>query len=82
MKDENDHFEILRKIQKKPNSSQRELALETEGDSQKGDITLKYNTCLGACAQGPVININHKIIGSMTPEKISPILSEFLEDNS
>ena len=63
-------------------TAQRELDLETEGDSQKGDITLKYNTCLGACAQGPVININHKIIGSMTPEKISPILSEFLEDHS
>ena len=62
-------------------TAHNKLNLETEGDSNQGNITLKYNTCLGACAQGPVININHKIIGSMTPEKISPILSKFLEDN-
>ena len=62
-------------------TAQNELGLETEGDSEKGNITLKYNTCLGACAQAPVININHNIIGSMTPEKIPQILSKFLEDN-
>lgn len=62
-------------------TAHNKLNLETEGDSNQGNITLKYNTCLGACAQGPVININHKIIGAMTPEKISPILSKFLEDN-
>ncbi len=28
MKNQQDHFEVLRKIQKKPNSSQRELAKE------------------------------------------------------
>ena len=40
MKDENDHFEILRKIQKKPHSSQRELA------SELGFSLGKLNYCL------------------------------------
>ena len=42
MKDEDDHFEILRKIQKKPNTSQRELA------SELGFSLGKLNYCLKA----------------------------------
>ena len=42
MKDNQDHFEVLRKIQKKPNSSQRQLAKEL-------DFSLgKLNYCLKA----------------------------------
>ena len=40
MKNEQDHFEILRKIQKKPTSSQRELAKEL------GFSLGKLNYCL------------------------------------
>ena len=42
MKNKQDHFEILRKIQKKPNSSQRELADEL------GFSLGKLNYCLKA----------------------------------
>ena len=42
MKNKQDHFEILRKIQKKPNSSQRELA------SELGFSLGKLNYCLKA----------------------------------
>ena len=42
MKNEQDHFEVLRKIQKKPNSSQRELAGEL------GFSLGKLNYCLKA----------------------------------
>jgi EPS-associated MarR family transcriptional regulator len=42
MKKKQDHFEILRKIQKKPNSSQRELANEL------GFSLGKLNYCLKA----------------------------------
>ena len=42
MKNKQDHFEVLRKIQKKPNSSQRQLAKEL-------DFSLgKLNYCLKA----------------------------------
>ena len=26
-------------------------------------MSLKYNTCLGACSQGPVVRIDDKILG-------------------
>ena len=39
------------------------LGLHEEGDSSNARISLKFNTCLGACSQGPVISIDHKIIG-------------------
>lgn len=39
------------------------LGLSEEGDTSDGKISLKYNTCLGACSQGPVISVDHKIIG-------------------
>ena len=39
------------------------LGLREEGDSSNARISLKFNTCLGACSQGPVISIDHKIIG-------------------
>ena len=39
------------------------LGLSEEGDTADGKISLKYNTCLGACSQGPVISVDHKIIG-------------------
>jgi len=44
------------------------LGLEGEGDTSDGKITLGYNTCLGACAQAPVISIDHHLHGRMTPE--------------
>jgi NADH:ubiquinone oxidoreductase subunit E len=39
------------------------LGLPGEGDTADGKVSLKYNTCLGACSQGPVVSIDHKIIG-------------------
>ena len=41
MKNEQDHFEVLRKIQKKPNSSQRELAKELDFSLGKLNYCLK-----------------------------------------
>ncbi len=42
------------------------LGITSEGDTQDGAITFKYNTCLGACAQAPVISLNHQLLGRMT----------------
>jgi len=39
------------------------LGLSEEGDTPDGKVSLKYNTCLGACSQGPVVSIDHKVIG-------------------
>ena len=53
MKNEQDHFEVLRKIQKKPNSTQRQLANEL------GFSLGKLNYCLGALKTTGLIKIEN-----------------------
>ena len=48
-----DHFEVLRKIQNKPNSSQRELAAEL------GFSLGKLNYCLKALQKKGLVKINN-----------------------
>jgi len=55
--------EILRRLQEA-------LGLEGEGDTPDGRVSLKYNTCLGACSRGPVVMVDHHPIGPATPEEI------------
>jgi len=57
-------------------SVQNALEIKEEGESADGKVTLKYNTCLGACAQGPVIAIDHHLIGKQTPESAAKIARE------
>lgn len=45
------------------------LGLVDEGETADNRLTLRYNTCLGACAQAPVISIDHHLRGRMTPER-------------
>ena len=53
MKNEQDHFEILRKIQKKPESSQRELAEEL------GFSLGKLNYCLKALQKKGLVKLQN-----------------------
>ena len=72
-KDNQDHFEVLRKIQKKPDSTQRELAEEL------GFSLGKLNYCLKALKSKGLLKIKnfkknpHKInyIYTLTPKGIS-----------
>lgn len=54
-------------------SVQEALEVKEEGESPDGKVTLKYNTCLGACAQGPVIAIDHHLIGKQTSDSAAKI---------
>ena len=47
---------------------QDDLGLPGEGKTEDGRITLKFNTCLGACSQAPVISIDHRLMGRQTPD--------------
>ena len=53
MKDNQDHFELLRKIEKKPNSTQRELAKEL------GFSLGKLNYCLKALKGKGLVKISN-----------------------
>ncbi len=44
------------------------LGLEGEGDDEEGRVSVRFNTCLGACSQGPVISVDHRLIGGLTPD--------------
>jgi NADH:ubiquinone oxidoreductase subunit E len=53
------------------------LGLEGEGDSPDGAVTVRFNTCLGACAQGPVISVDHQLVGRLSPEKARQRVGSF-----
>jgi NADH-quinone oxidoreductase subunit E len=49
--------------------------LEGEGDTPDKMLSVRYNTCLGACAQAPVISIDHHLMGRLTPEGVRSAVS-------
>ena len=50
-----------------------------EGDTPDGKLSVRLNTCLGACAQAPVISIDHHLIGRVSPEQVRRKVTELLE---
>ena len=45
-----------------------ELGLEGEGETADDSISFKFNTCLGACSVAPVMSVNHRLVGRITPD--------------
>ena len=58
---------------------QDELGLSGEGDTADQKITLKYNTCLGACSQAPVMSVDHRLYGRITDESTLGTISSLLK---
>jgi len=42
--------------------------LEMEGETADKRLSVRFNTCLGACAQAPVIALDHRLKGRVSPE--------------
>ena len=57
-------------------SVQGELGIDREGETEDGKVTLQYGTCLGACAQAPVIAVDHIHKGKITPDYAASIARE------
>ncbi len=53
-----------------------DLGLSEEGETADNRLTLKYNTCLGACSQAPVISVNHRLMGRQTLESARNVVSQ------
>ena len=53
--------------------------MDEEGDSEDRRLSVRLNTCLGACAQAPVISIDHKLIGRVSPGEAGRRVSELLD---
>ena len=43
------------------------LGVNEEGPTKDGNVSLRFNTCLGACANAPIISVDHRLMGRMTP---------------
>ena len=58
-----------------------ELALSEERATTPDLLfTVETVSCLGACGLAPVITINEKVYGAMTPDKASELLQTLKED--
>jgi NADH-quinone oxidoreductase subunit E len=56
------------------------LDIEGEGESEDNKVTLRYSTCLGACAQSPVFAIDHKMFGKLDEDKVNNIVEILKKD--
>ncbi|MDA0263197.1 MAG: NAD(P)H-dependent oxidoreductase subunit E [Chloroflexi bacterium] len=54
----------------------------SEGDRPDGRLTVKLNTCLGACSQAPVMAMDHHLAGRVTPESAAKNVTDLLETES
>jgi len=52
---------------------QDELGLNEEATTEDGTVTLRYSTCLGACANAPVVAVDHHMRGRVTPVSAAQI---------
>lgn len=57
-----------------------ELGISVGETSENGLFTLQSVACLGCCSLSPVMMINDKTYGSLTPEKVQKILSEYMKE--
>ena len=53
-----------------------ELGVDGEGETADGKLTLRYSTCLGACAPAPVIAVDHHMKGRMSPDSAAAVVVE------
>ena len=51
------------------------LGLDGEGDTADGAVTLRYNTCLGACGQAPVVSADHHLLGRASAEAVDALVA-------
>jgi NADH-quinone oxidoreductase subunit E len=52
--------------------------LDGEGETPDRRLSVRLNTCLGACAQAPVISINHQLIGRLSSDEAHRKAAELL----
>ena len=55
--------------------------LSDEGDTPDGQLSLRFNTCLGACSNGPVMSIDHRLVGRLSSDKAMELVTSLKEDH-
>ena len=52
--------------------------LQEAGDTLDNALSVGFNTCLGACSQAPVISVDHRLVGRISPENAARRVTELL----
>lgn len=58
-------------------SIERELDVAAGQTTGDGRFTLETVACIGACGLAPVLSINNKAYGNMTPERVPDLLAQY-----
>jgi len=56
---------------------ERQLDVKVGGTTADGNFTLRACRCLGACGLAPVLNVNGKVFGRLTKDKVAEIIGQF-----
>ena len=56
---------------------ERQLDVKVGGTTKDGKFTLRACRCLGACGLAPVLNVNGKVFGRLTPDHVAGIIKSF-----
>ena len=52
------------------------LGLTSEGDTTDGKVSFRFNTCLGACSQAPVLSLDHELYGNVDSDMAEKLLGD------
>ena len=52
--------------------------LDDEGERPDHRLSVRFNTCLGACSLAPVMSIDHQLVGRVTPAAAAEGVSRLL----
>ena len=55
--------------------------LDEEGERSDHRLSVRLNTCLGACSQAPVMSVDHHLEGRVSPESAAYRVAKILQDN-
>ena len=56
--------------------------LESEGERPDHRLSVWLNTCLGACAQAPVMSFDHHLVGRVSPESAATRVFQLLQGDT
>ena len=55
--------------------------MDDEGDRPDKRLTVRFNSCLGACSQAPVMAMDHHLAGRVNPESAAKNVTRLLEQD-
>jgi NADH:ubiquinone oxidoreductase subunit E len=56
--------------------------LDDEGERPDHRLSVRLNTCLGACSLAPVMSIDHHLVGRVTPHSAAQRVSRLLQPDA